>query len=163
LSWGNVGSNPIATVSIAASLSPVTLGGVVTPWTGAVSLMCISFGSGQACLDYTYGATGLVFEENAYTGYFIEWMYTGGAAVRSQCKVTGSLTANIWTRVELRVTKSSGTVEVLFGGTSAGTCTGMFDADTTFTASVGPKAISTTSYSYTLYYDNIVAATTRSL
>jgi len=162
LTWSPVGSDPIATVSVAVSLSPVTLGGVASPWTGAVSLLCISFGSGQACLGYTYGSEYMAFQEDAYTGYFIEWMYTGGAAVRSQCKVSGTLTANIWNRVELRVSSGSDTVEVLFGGTSAGTCDAAFDADTNFKVAVGPKVASSTSFTHTMYYDNVTVAATRS-
>jgi hypothetical protein len=157
LSWQDVGSTPIGTIAVSASLSPVTVGGVASAWTGSVSLMCVAFGSGQACLSYTYGSTNLSFQSTAYTGYYIAWLYSGGPATRQDCAITGSLTANIWTRVDLRVDSATDTITVQFAGTTVGSCAGAFGADTVSTTTVGPKAYATTTYAYNLYYDNVVA------
>ena len=161
--WNRVGSNPITRVSISAYLSPATAAGVTPAWTGSVSLLCVAFGSGEACLAYTMGAEGLAFQSEPYTGYFIDWMYTGGPAIRSNCVVTGTLTANVWTQVELRVTKtsSSDTIAVLFGGATVGSCNGTFGADTVSTLAFGPEAHAETTRAYTVYYDNVVAYVAR--
>jgi hypothetical protein len=163
--WKDVGSNPITRVSVAASLSPVTLGGVAPAWTGSISLMCVAFGSGRACLNYTYGSTNVSFQTTAYTGYYVAWLYAGGAAVRSDCALTGSLTPSIWTRAELHVdynaTTGANTISILFGGTTVASCSGAFDADTVSTISVGPTTTASTTYAYTMYYDNVVAYVAR--
>ncbi len=159
MSWSDVGSTALKGVSLAADFSPATVSGVPAPWTGNVALLCVSFGSGRACLNYTSGADTEF--QTAYTGYYIEALYTGGSAVRYECAVTATLTANLWTRVELRVTASSGAIQVFFGGSAVGTCTGAFDADTVSVSTVGLRVTAATTTSWTSYYDNVVAAVSR--
>jgi hypothetical protein len=164
LSSQDVGSTPITRVSLSAYLNPVTLGGVAPGWDGSVSLLCVNFGSGQACLNYTYASTSVSFQTTAFTGYYVDLLYTGGGAVRSDCGPTGTVTTlapNIWTQVELRVDySSSATVTVLFGGVTMASCAGLFGPDTVSTVSVGARSFAATTYAYTMYYDNIVAYVT---
>lgn len=158
LEWQNVGATGVSSVSIAAHINPVNFVGVAPPWTGSIDLMCASFGSGDACFSYTRGAD-LSFA-NGYTGYFIEHTYTGGPAFRFQCQVTGSLTSNLWTRVELRLTRSPATIEVFIAGANAGQCNGSFLDDTAADVSFGMRAFSEAP-GWTVYYDNVVAAVRR--
>ena len=160
VTWQDVGAAALTSASITADLSPVSVAGVTTPWTGSVTLMCVSFGSGDACLSYTRGADTAF--KAGYTGYYIEATYTGGAAMRDECEVTGTLTANLWKRVELRVTKSaSPSIQVLFAGTVAGTCNMGFDADSVATFTFGEAAHAATTLPWSMYYDNVVAVVKR--
>lgn len=158
--WNVVGANPISRVALWASLSPPQVAGPMPDWTGYVSLLCVAFGYGEACLIYTRGAD-LIESGVAYTGYALSLMYSGGPAYRNYCAVTGTMTPNIWTRVELRVTKgSSSTVQVFFNGTEAAKCTSTFGDDTVAKFTFGEEASSVMS-AWTMHYDNIVAAVSR--
>lgn len=85
--------------------------------------------------------------------------------MRSDCALTGALTPSIWTRVELHVdydvTTGASTISVLFGGTTVASCSGTFDADASSTISFGPNTTYSTTYAYTMYYDNVVAYVAR--
>ena len=134
-----MGAAGISSLSITADINPVTLPGPVPPWTGTIDLMCASFGSGEACFSYTRGAN-LSFN-SAYTGYFIEHQFTGGPAYLYECQVTANLTANLWTRVELRLTKSPGTVQVFVAGAKVGECNAGFLDDTASDISFGLRGL----------------------
>jgi hypothetical protein len=135
------------------------MGGVTPPWTGGVDLLCVSFGSASACLQYTRGAD-TDFATN-YTGLLIEYQYTGGPAYLGQCEVTGTLPSGVWTPVELRLT-SAGAMEIFINGTSAaGTCTVSILGDTVGRVEVGLQAHAVTTLGQTVYYDNVVAVVRR--
>ena len=158
LVWHNVGATGVSSVSITADINPSNFGGVVPPWTGTIDLLCGSFGSGKTCFSITRGAD-LSFADG-YTGYFIEHTYSGGPALRFQCQVTGTLTSNLWTRVELRLTRNPGNLQVFIGGMSAGQCSGGFLNDTATDLSFGMQSYFDTQ-SWTVYYDNVVAVVRR--
>lgn len=159
LTWKASGAKPIATVTAAADVSPIAAQGVAA-WTGSVQLLCVKFGLGQACLDYTMGAdTG--FASN-YTGYYLSLEYDGGGAMFSVHPLVGSLTTGIWTRAELQVTASSHEVVVTLGGSASAPATGYFDPDTTAEVTVGPNASGAIS-GWSGYIDNVVTTVTRSL
>jgi len=158
--WSIVGATPISRVSLWASLSPPQIAGPTPNWTGYVSLLCTSFGYGEACLLYTRGAD-MIEPDVAYTGYLLSLSYSGGPAYMHFCPVTGTMTPNIWTRVELRVTKgSTSTVQVFFNGTEAANCTSGFNDDTVAKFTFGEEA-SSVMPGWTMHYDNIVAAAYR--
>lgn len=158
--WSVTGAEPITRVSLWASLSPPQIAGPTPDWTGYVSLLCTSFGYGEACLLYTRGAD-VIDSGVPYTGYLLSLMYTGGPAFFNFCAVTGTMTPNIWTRVELRVTKgSASTVQVFFNGTEAAKCTSTFSDDTVAKFTFGEEA-SYVMPGWTMHYDNIAAAVYR--
>jgi hypothetical protein len=158
LEWHNVGSTGVSSVSIAADLNPVNFAGVAPAWTGSINLLCASFGSGNTCFSYTRGAD-LSFAD-AYTGYFIEHTYSGGPATRYQCQVTGNLVVNLWTRVELRLTRSPANIQVFIGGANAGQCSGSYLDDTATDISFGMRSFPE-AQNWTVYYDNVVATVRR--
>ncbi len=161
LSWHDVGATPISTISVASGFSPTAPGGVYPAWTGSVALMCVAFGSGQACLNYTYKSTSLSFQTTAYTGYYIAWVYGGSAAARGDCALTDGPPATVWTRVELQVAAATGTITVNLAGITIGSCAGLFGADTTSTITVGSKANINTTFAFEMFYDNVVAYVAR--
>jgi len=159
LTWKATGSKPVATVTVAADVSPLAAQGVAA-WTGSVDLLCVTFGSGHACLDYTMDAdTGFA---SGYTGFYLSLEYDGGGAMYSEKPVTGSLATGIWTRVQLQVTASGDQVVVTLGGSATAPATGYFDPDTTVQVSVGPNASGAVS-GWSGYIDNVVTTVTRSL
>ena len=160
--WNVTGADPITRVSLWASLSPPQIAGPTPDWTGYVSLLCASFGYGEACLLYTRGAD-VIDPSVAYTGYFLSLMYSGGPAYLNFCAVpsTGKMTPNTWTKVELRITKGSpSTVQVFFDGAEAVTCTSTFSDDTVAKFTFGEEA-SYVMPGWTMHYDNIAAAVYR--
>jgi hypothetical protein len=158
LEWHNVGAIGVSSLSIAADINPVNFAGVAPPWTGSIDLLCVSFGSGEACFSYTRGAD-LSFADG-YTGYFIDHMFTGGPAYQYQCQLTGNLTANLWTRVELRLTRTPATAQVFIAGASAGQCNAGVLDDTVTDVSFGQRAFPEAA-GWTVYYDNVVAMVRR--
>lgn len=158
LTWHDTGTKPVATVTAAADVSPVAAQGVAA-WTGSVKLLCVKFGSGQACLEYTMDAQK-GFASN-YTGYYVSLTYSGGGAMISEQPLVGSLPAGIWTRAQLTVTASSQQVVVTIGGTASTPFAGYFDPDTTVDVTVGANASGSVS-GWTAYFDNLVTTVTRS-
>jgi hypothetical protein len=160
LQWRTVGSTFASSVSITADISPLNFVGVAPPWSGSIALLCASFGSfgsNDACFSYTRGRD-LSFA-NDYVGYFIE--HTGGPGFRYHCPLTGNLASNLWSRVELRLTRNPGTVQVFINGTSGGaTCSPSFLDDTMTEVSFGLRAHPETQ-GWNVYYDNVVAAVRR--
>ena len=158
LTWHDTGAKPIATVTAAADVSPVIAQGVVA-WTGSVQILCVEFGSGQACLEYTMDEdTGFA---SSYTGFYLSLEYDGGGAMYSQHELFGSLPTGIWTRAQLQVTASSHEVVVTLGGSASAPFTGYFDPDTTADVIVGPNASGSIS-GWSGYFDNVATAVTRS-
>jgi hypothetical protein len=159
LTFSTVGSAPVSSVSVSASLSTVPMPGVTPPWTGGVDLLCVAFGSASACLQYTRGAN-TEFAMN-YTGLMIEYLFTGGPAYLGQCEVTGMLPSGVWTPVDLRLT-SAGVMEVFINGTSAAApCAVSILGDTVGRVEVGLQAHAVTATGQTVYYDNVVAIVRR--
>jgi hypothetical protein len=158
LEWQNVGSTGVSSLSIAADINPVNFAGVAPPWTGSIDLLCVGFGSAEACFSYTRGAD-LSFADG-YTGYFIDHTFSGGPAYQRQCQLTGNLTANLWTRVELRLTRNPATIQVFIAGASAGQCSAGVLDDTVTAATFGQIAFPDTP-GWTVYYDNVIAVVRR--
>ena len=158
LVWHDVGAQPIASVTVAADVSPVGQG-LVTPWTGSVSLLCVDLGSGHACLAYTMGVDTSF--ATAYTGYYLTMEYDGGGVSFNEYQIYGALQANIWTRVQMQITASSELIQITIPGTTNAPITGRFDPDTAVDVTVGPETSGATS-GWSGYLDNIVVDVTRS-
>lgn len=157
LDWHVAGASPLATVTVAADLSPIT--GAFATWTGSVSLLCIRAGSNTACIDYTSNQD-TNFASN-YTGYFLSNEYDGVGVALTQTQLYGTLQPNLWTRVQLQVTASSKTVTATIPGSSNDPVVVPLDPDTTADILVGPQTSGTTP-GWAGYVDNIVASVTRS-
>ena len=158
LVWHDVGAQPIASVTVAADVSPVGQG-LVTPWTGSVSLLCVDLGSGHACLAYTMGVDTSF--ATAYTGYYLKMEYDGGGVSFNEYQIYGALQANIWTRVQMQITASSELIQITIPGTTNASITGRFDPDTAVDVTVGPETSGATS-GWSGYLDNIAVDVTRS-
>lgn len=159
LAWHAAGSHPVASVTVAADISPLASQGVSPAWTGSVSLVCVAFGSGQACLRYTMGqdtsfATG-------YTGYYLMMEYVGGAAILNEYQIYGTLQPNLWTRVQMQITAASKQIQVTIPGVTNAAVTGYFDPDTAVDVTCGPETNGATS-GWNGYLDNIVIDVARS-
>jgi hypothetical protein len=128
---------------------------------GPVRSICCARRSARAkAASPTRAGADLSFADG-YSGYFITHSYSGGPAYLRHCALTGNLTANLWTRVELRLTRSPATVQVFFNGSSAGTsCSAGFLDDTLSDVSFGMRAFPETA-AWTVYYDNVVATVRR--
>ena len=159
LAWHAAGAQPIASVTVAADISPLGSQGLSPAWSGSVSLLCVAFGSGQACLQYTVGQdTGFA---TGYTGYYLTMEYEGSAATFSQYQVYGSLQPNLWTRVEIQIIASSKQIQVTIPGATNAAVAGHFDPDTAVDVTVGPETSGATS-GWGGYLDNIVIDVARS-
>lgn len=159
LSWHDTGSQAIATVTAAADVSPVAPAGVSPAWSSWVEILCVDVGSGDACLDYTMGDSTAF--QTGYTGFFLTMSYTGSAATITEHQVFGSLTAGLWTRVQIQVAMASQQIVVTMGGTANQPITGHFDPDTVANVTVGPSASGQTS-GWSAYFDNVVTEVARS-
>jgi hypothetical protein len=159
LAWHAAGAQPIASVTVAADISPIASQGVSPAWTGSVSLLCIAFGSGHACLQYTMGQdTGFA---TGYTGYYLTMEYDGGGATFNEYQVYGTLQPNLWTRVQMQITASSKQIQVTLPGVTNAAVAGQFDPDTAVDVTVGPETSGATS-GWGGYLDNIVIEVERS-
>ena len=159
LAWHAAGAQPVASVIVAADLSPVGSRGITPPWTGSVSLLCVTFGSGQACLQYTMGDDTSF--ATAYTGYYLTVKYVGGAAILTEYQVYGTPQPNLWSRVQIEITAASKQIQVTIPGATNAAVTGYFDPDTAVDVTVGPETIGTTS-GWSGYLDNVVIDVARS-
>lgn len=160
LAWIAVGSTPVDSASVSVAINPSRLPSPMPPWSGWIDFLCLDLGGGQACLAYSYQSTREF--ASSYTGLFVRWQTTAGAALNGECRITGSLVPEIWNEVALSVS-DLGTIEVELDGASAvSACTGVFsapDAEASFT--IGPRVFHATESSWTLRYDNVVAEATR--
>ena len=158
LKWHVSGALPIATVTVAADFSPPS--GLAVPWTGSVSLLCIRFGSGLACINYTDGGnTG--FAAGPYTGYYLFTQHSGGGVVFSDAQLYGTLQPNLWTRVQMQITASSGSIDVTIPGGSNSGLSNQFGADSTVDVLLGPQTNGSTA-GWGGYIDNVVVYVSRS-
>lgn len=159
LTWNDVGAAGITSATVTASFNASAAAGVAPAWTGSVDLLCIEMGGGEACLSYTFqGDTS--FASN-YTGYFIAFTYTGGAAFRFDCPVTGTLAPNLWTSVSMQVT-SAGHINVALNGTASPVCDGtttLNDAAVKTTLGLAGHAVTSTNVVY--FIDNVLVAVRR--
>jgi hypothetical protein len=99
-----------------------------------------------------------------YTGFYVSWVYSGGAAVRDDCAIstTTTLSPNLWNNVKLDVTLGTGAIQFFVGSTEVtSSCTGGFGNDTVAKVTVGPATQGVTTSSWAGYIDNIVAAVSR--
>jgi hypothetical protein len=157
LAWHVSGAQPIAAVTVAADLSPSA--GIAAQWDGSLALLCIQFGSNTACLNYTVGQDTSF--ASAYTGYYISTEYYGGGVSLNEYQVYGTLQPNLWTRIQIQVTASSGVIAVVIPGATNAPVSGHFDPDTTADVIVGPKTNGATA-GWAGYVDNVTASVTRS-
>jgi hypothetical protein len=159
LTWHAAGAQPIASVTVAADISPIASQGVSPAWTGSVSLLCIAFGFGHACLQYTMGEdTGFA---TGYTGYYLTMEYDGSAATANVYQVYGVLQAGLWSRVQMQITASSKQIQVTIPGETNAAFSGNFDPDTAVDVTVGPETNGATS-GWGGYLDNVVIDVARS-
>ncbi len=159
LAWHAAGAKPIASVTVAVDISPVASQGVSPAWTGSLSLLCVAFGSGHTCLQYTSGQdTGFA---TGYTGYYLTMEYDGGGATINLYQVYGVLPPNLWTRVQMEITASSKQIQVTIPGATNAAVTGNFDPDTAVDVTVGPETSGGTS-GWSGYLDNVVIDVARS-
>lgn len=162
LAWNDVGSSAITKVSLAAALNPPPDDSIVPAWSGDMTLLCIATGSNQTCLTYTvHGSTGF---SGDYTGFYVSWVYSGGAAVRADCAIstTTTLKPNLWNNVSLDVTLGTGAIQFFIGATEVtSSCSGSFGNDTVAKVTVGSATQGITTSSWAGYIDNVVAAVSR--
>lgn len=157
LDWHVTGALQVASVTVSADLNPAN--GIVTPWTGSVSLLCVRLGSCDACLNYTEGEdTGF---SASYRGYYLSAEYSGGAVSLSRTQLYGSVVANLWTRVQMTVTAANNSVAVTLGSMGNTPVTTFFDPDTAVDVFVGPQTNGTTA-GWNGDIDNVIVSVTRS-
>jgi hypothetical protein len=159
LAWHAAGAQPIASLTVSVDISPIASQGVSPPWTGSVSLLCVAFGSGRACLQYTVGEdTGFA---SAYTGYYLTMDYEGGGATFSKYPIAGFSQPGLWTRIQMQIAASSKQIQVTIPGATNAAVTGDFDPDTAVDVTVGPQTSGSTS-GWSGYLDNVVIDAARS-
>jgi len=152
LSWNDVGSTSITSVTISAAIDPTTIISLGTSWTGAINLMCLTAGDNDVCLLYTYGNS---FDfSSSYVGLYVEMVFSGGIGLAKDCPVSANLTTNIWNAVQLSAT-SAGNVQVTVNGSTT-TCSGYnFDPGMTANVAVGLVTSGGTAVPWGAYYDNV--------
>jgi hypothetical protein len=161
LTFDDVGSTPIKSISVTAKLDPVSSVPVVPP-SGDIPLLCLDSGGNRTCLYYTVNGTD-PSGADGYTGLYIYWVYVGGAAVAGQCPLSvTNLTSNLWNTVELDATLATGAITVLINGTSvAASCLADFSNDTVAKITVGPSTNSSNAFGWVGYYDDIQVSVRR--
>jgi hypothetical protein len=157
LDWHTSGALPVASVVVSADLNPGA--GIVAPWTGSVSLLCVQFGSCSACLNYTEGENTSFAD--SYHGYYLSTEYSGGGVALNQTQLYGSVQPNLWTRIQIAAVAASGSVTVTIGSTANPPVTTHFDPDTSADVLVGPQTNGTTA-GWRGDIDNVVLSVSRS-
>lgn len=153
ISWTNVGATPVTGVRLALRVNPDNIGSLAPLWTGSIALACVEYGSGSACLHYTRSETR--------TGLFVDWIFTGGPAILGECVASEQLTFDLWNDVELGV-DGDGRIDLTINGEQAVTdCIGTFGSDTVALYEIGLQSFNTTSQSWTVFFDDVVAETLR--
>lgn len=151
LSWTDIGATAVTGATVTAAINPVAVGGVLQPWTGSISILCVTFNaspSSHACLEYTINASSAPELDIVY-------VLINGAAVSGRCVAAGAFTAGLWNPVSLSWTASG--VSATVSGTRT-PCDAVGPPPTTSaTATFGPAASAVTSVGWSVYYDSVVA------
>jgi hypothetical protein len=156
LTWSDVGATAISGVSVTVQVNPVVSGGVSAPWTGSVDLLCVKYGGNSSCLSYTIGDPTM----GGTSGYYLRFVFSGGAAFAMNCPISGAFTTNLWNPVTLLVHASGGT-DLTINGTASPSCPSPPLTDTAATVVIGPAASGTTNAPFSTYLDNLIAAVQR--
>jgi hypothetical protein len=159
LTWNNVGADAIDGVTIIAKINPSALPPLMPACTGAIRLFCVAFGFGEACLAITLESDHSFATE--YTGLFVQWQFTGGPAVADVCDVTSDLDFALWNDVSLTAWRD-GTIDVFINDVASSTgCGAVFSDDTAAQVALGLDTRNSTTASWTVYFDDLLAYTTR--
>ena len=96
-----------------------------------------------------------------YTGYYVWMEYYGSGSTLNEYQLYGDLQPNLWTRVQMQITASSGSIAVAIPGASNTPVVGHFDPASAADVFIGPQS-SGSDADWTVYFDNIVVYATRS-
>jgi hypothetical protein len=153
IEWSVVGADPVKVAGVRASINPKGWLSLGPKWGNGISLLCVSFGSGQACLSHTRGGA---IDGAEYTGYYIYYEYSGGPAYAGTCPISGELDVNLWNDVTLEFDDSAD-IAVTINGEEQEPCSGGNLASTTATVLVGVDNVSGQDENATIRYDNVSA------
>ncbi|MDP9002726.1 MAG: hypothetical protein M3O46_21770 [Myxococcota bacterium] len=151
LSWTDIGATAVTGATVTAAINPVAVGGLLAPWTGSISILCVTFNaspSSHACLEYTINASSARELDIVYA-------LVNGAAVAGKCVVAGAFTPGLWNQVSLSWA-ASGVSATVSGTTTPCGVVGP-PPTTSATATFGPAASAVTSVGWSVYYDSVVA------
>lgn len=156
LTWNDVGSAAISSVSASMAVNPGAPVGIVS--SESMKLLCISTGLNDACLEYAEGDTS--GGTPAYNGLELSWFYNGAAAMTAFCRLGVDLSTNLWNSVKLGVTLGTGAISVMVNGTSPACpcCSAAFSSDTVAKITLGPGS---STLAWTGYIDNVQATIAR--
>ena len=134
LEWDSLDAMVFKEVNTTFQMNVSTLGGVVAPQSGNVTLLSIDTGDTNLTLNYSQGAT--VTGTANYTGYYVTVIACPSACAIAAHPITTPFTPNVWTQVSLTWT-NSGNVTITFNGISVYAETAPFPTSTKVMTSLG--------------------------
>lgn len=158
LEWTPNGADAIKQIELTFGLNRTGPGGVVPPTTGSIMIAQVGIANSTASLMYTAGGT--VADVNAYTGYYLQFVTSAGAAALFNVKLPVQIDDEKWTVVTMRYAASNA-FQLLYNNVSVLQSSGYGYTGTTAQVRLGALSSGATSVARTYRMDNVLASVTR--
>lgn len=155
--WKKAGATAVKSIEVSFGINPTPLGGVVGSSTGSVTFAEMGVPTANAAFMYTNGgAVGA----GAYTGYYLQFTVSNGAAARTTVRVSTSPKPDEWTVVRMRYGQT-GNFELLYNDVSILSPSAYQMTGTEAYVQLGSSTSGTTTSVQAHRFDNFTVAVTR--
>ncbi len=157
LEWKKAGASAVKSIEVSFGINPTTPGGVVLTSTGSLTFAEMGVPTANAAFMYTNGGT---VGAGAYTGYYLQFIVSNGAAALTTVRVPTSPKADEWTVVRLRYAQG-GNFELLYNDVSILTPSAFPMTGTEAYVQLGSATSGQTTSVQGYRFDNFTVAVTR--
>ncbi len=155
--WKKAGATPVKGIEVSFGINPTPLGGLVASSTGSVTFAEMGVPTANAAFMYTNGGP---VGGGAYSGYYLQFIVSNGAAALTTVRVPTSLKPDEWTVVRMRYGQT-GTFELLYNDVSILTPTAFQMTGTEAYVQLGSATSGVTTSVQGHRFDNFTVAVTR--
>ena len=157
LFWEKIGATPFLETQVNVRINVGSLGGLVPPSTGYVTILRLSSVDTNVELRYADGA----FVEGAtYKGYYVNAAFCPNACGVEEKKLTNQLPVNVWTDVQI-IWQKTGAVKVNLNGLTVADLTSASTTSTKIAATLGVVQIGAPVGVGRHAYDNFIVSVKR--
>lgn len=155
--WKKAGATAVKGIEVSFGINPTPLGGLVGSSTGSVTFAEMGVPTANAAFMYTNGGN---VAGGTYTGYYLQFIVSNGAAALTTVRVPTSPKPDEWTVVRMRYGQT-GSFELLYNDVSILTPTAYPMTGTEAYVQLGSTTSGTTTSVQGHRFDNFTVAVTR--